>query len=90
MTPSAPWQPPDLVRGAAVASVTPRQADILTALCFGLTNFQVGRRLDISEDTVKTHAKALYRALGARDRCHAVALTVSRQLTVHVKEGQQW
>ena len=86
MTPSPAWQPPRLTTGRTVASITPRQADVLTGLAHGLTNLQIARRLYLSEQTVKTHAKALYRALGARDRAHAVALTVSGQVVVHIKE----
>ena len=34
---------------------------------------EIGRDLFVSEDTVKTHARRLFRKLGARDRAHAVA-----------------
>ena len=34
---------------------------------------EIGRELFVSEDTVKTHARRLFRKLGARDRAHAVA-----------------
>jgi len=85
VTPSLPWRPPQLTTGRAVASITPRQADVLTALCLGLTNPAIARRLDISEDSVKRYTSRLYAALGARDRCHCVALAASEQITVHVK-----
>lgn len=85
VTPSQPWQPPALIHGHPVASITPRQADVLTGLCHGLSNVEIGRRLYLSEQTVKTHVKRLFRAIGARDRCHAVALAASGQITVHVK-----
>ena len=32
------------------------------------------RELFLSEDTVKTHARRLFKKLGASDRAHAVAL----------------
>jgi DNA-binding NarL/FixJ family response regulator len=39
----------------------------------GLSNGQISRELFLSEDTVKTYARRLYRAVGAWDRAHAVA-----------------
>lgn len=80
------WRAPELVKEPVAVELTPRQADVLTGLHHGLTNVQIGNRLGMSEETVKTHAKRLFRALGARDRCHAVSLTASGRLTVHVKE----
>jgi DNA-binding NarL/FixJ family response regulator len=41
------------------------------------SNRQIGRNLFISEDTVKSHVKAILRKLGARDRAHAVSLVLS-------------
>ena len=38
------------------------------------SNAEIGRELYLSEDTVKTHARRLFRKLGASDRAHAVAL----------------
>lgn len=81
-----PWRPPQIAVDRPVVTVTPRQADALTGLCLGLTNFQIGRRLGVAEETAKTHVVRLLRVLGARDRCHAVALATSGQVTVNVKE----
>ena len=50
-----------------------REIQVLRAMSDGCSNAEIGRRLFISEDTVKTHARRLYRKLGARDRAHAVA-----------------
>ena len=51
-----------------------REVQVLTAMCEGKHNAEIGRELFVAEDTVKTHAKRLYRKLGARDRAHAVAI----------------
>ena len=40
----------------------------------GKSNGEIGRQLYLSEDTVKTHARRLFRKLGAADRAQAVAL----------------
>ena len=53
--------------------LTRRELDILTTIVAGLSNKEIARRFALSEDTVKTHARRLFRKLGARDRAHAVA-----------------
>ena len=40
----------------------------------GRSNGEIGRELFLSEDTVKTHARRLFRKLGAADRAQAVAM----------------
>jgi len=82
------WTPPPLEGEPSIHEITQRQADVLTGLHMGLTNFQIGRRFHMAEDTVKTHAKRLYRVLDARDRCHVVSLTASGHVSVYVKDTQ--
>jgi two-component system nitrate/nitrite response regulator NarL len=69
-----------------IVVITPRQADVLTGLCEGLSNADIGARLYITEDTVKTHVRRLLPVLGARSRCHAVALVLSGQVRVLVHD----
>ena len=57
--------------------LTRRESDVLDELIQGQSNRQIGRNLFISEDTVKSHVKAILRKLGARDRAHAVSLVLS-------------
>ena len=40
----------------------------------GHTNREIGRKLSLSEDIVKTRSRTIFGKLGARDRAHAVAL----------------
>lgn len=51
-----------------------REHQVLHGMARGLDNLAIGQELGIAEDTVKTHAKRLYRKLVAADRAHAVAL----------------
>jgi DNA-binding NarL/FixJ family response regulator len=53
--------------------LTPRELQVLRAMSDGKSNAQIGRELFLSEDTVKTHARRLFRKLGAKDRAEAVA-----------------
>ena len=54
--------------------VTRQRRAVLALLAEGLTNRQVGARLWISEDTVKTHLRETFAQIGAATRAHAVAL----------------
>jgi DNA-binding NarL/FixJ family response regulator len=54
-------------------ALTERELQVLRGMSEGCSNAEIGRQLFVSEDTVKTHARRLFRKLGARDRAHAVA-----------------
>ncbi|KGH44889.1 LuxR family transcriptional regulator, partial [Modestobacter caceresii] len=56
--------------------LTRRESDVLDELLQGQSNRAIGKNLFISEDTVKSHVKAILRKLGARDRAHAVSLVL--------------
>lgn len=56
-----------------LVTLTERELQVLRAMADGKSNAEIGRELFVSEDTVKTHARRLFRKLGARDRAHAVA-----------------
>jgi DNA-binding NarL/FixJ family response regulator len=47
---------------------------VLTGMSRGRSNAEIGKELYLSEDTVKTHARRLFRKLGAADRAQAVAV----------------
>lgn len=53
-------------------TLTDRELQVLRGMSQGKSNGHIGRELYLSEDTVKTHARRLFRKLGARDRAHAV------------------
>jgi DNA-binding NarL/FixJ family response regulator len=64
-TPRAPTDPG--------VQLTERELQVLRGMSQGKSNGQIGRELYLSEDTVKTHARRLFRKLGVRDRAQAVA-----------------
>ena len=53
--------------------LTEREMQVLHGMSQGKSNGQIGRELYLSEDTVKTHARRLFRKLGVRDRAQAGA-----------------
>jgi DNA-binding NarL/FixJ family response regulator len=59
-------------RSLADLGITERQADVLRLVCKGLSNLEIGRQLNIAENTVKQHAHAAYRALGVSSRTEAM------------------
>jgi len=60
--------------------LTKREIEVLTGMSHGRSNAQIGAELYLSEDTVKTHARRLFRKLGASDRAQAVAIGLRRGL----------
>ena len=54
--------------------LTRRELEVLSGMSNGRSNAQIGADLYLSEDTVKTHARRLFRKLGAADRAQAVAM----------------
>lgn len=59
---------------AAAPTLTEREMQVLTGMSRGRSNAEIGKELYLSEDTVKTHARRLFRKLGAADRAQAVAI----------------
>ncbi len=66
--------------GPPQATLTERELQVLTGMSQGKSNSAIGRELYLSEDTVKTHARRLFRKLGVNDRAQAVALGFRRGL----------
>ena len=66
---------PRAVEGSTPApALTEREMQVLTGMSRGRSNAEIGKELFLSEDTVKTHARRLFRKLGAADRAQAVAV----------------
>jgi DNA-binding NarL/FixJ family response regulator len=55
-------------------TLTERELQVLRGMGRGRSNNEIGKELYLSEDTVKTHARRLFRKLGAADRAQAVAM----------------
>jgi DNA-binding NarL/FixJ family response regulator len=73
-----------LIRGErrddAAVPLTEREMDVLSLLGAGLSNKEIGERLYLSPDTVKTHLGNIYRKLEVESRAHAVAVALRRGL----------
>ena len=53
--------------------LTEREMQVLRGMANGKSNAQIGRELYRSEDTIKTHARRLFRKMRVNDRAQAVA-----------------
>jgi DNA-binding NarL/FixJ family response regulator len=65
-----------------LASLTPRERDILSCLAEGAGRQDVAERLHLSANTVRTHLQNLMAKLGVHSTLEAVALTRPQQLLI--------
>ncbi|MFF4869172.1 response regulator transcription factor [Streptomyces sp. SID5770] len=59
-------------RSERLTALTAREREVLVLVAGGLSNDEIGRRLDVSPLTVKTHVNRTMAKLGARDRAQLV------------------
>jgi len=60
--------------------VTDREREVLTLLAEGLMLEEIGNRLGIGGETVRTHVRNASDRLGASNRTHAVAIAIRNKL----------
>jgi DNA-binding NarL/FixJ family response regulator len=63
-----------------VDDLTEREKEVLQLLAAGLTNKEIGSRLDIAENTVKNHLKSILGKLHLQNRVQAAALAIQQGL----------
>ena len=68
----------EIAEHAADDALTPRELDVLRLVAGGNANKEVGARLSLTEETVKSHVRSILAKLKANDRTHAVAIGVRR------------
>ncbi|MFC4947899.1 response regulator [Pseudonocardia sp. GCM10023141] len=60
--------------GRRLERLTDREHDVLRQIARGATNAEIARALHLSEATVKTHVRAIFTKLDARDRAAAIVI----------------
>jgi DNA-binding NarL/FixJ family response regulator len=62
-------------QGPGADMLTPREADVLELLQSGRSNAQIAMALHVGVETVRTHARNIYRKLGVKTRRELASLT---------------
>lgn len=72
--------PPAVSTGSAIASLSPREVDILRGIARGASNKEIGREHGIAETTVKIHVQHILRKLDVSSRVHAAVIATEQGL----------
>lgn len=58
--------------------LTPREREVLRGVCEGLANKEIGTRLNVTENTVKSFIQQLFEKTGVRTRAGLVAVAIEQ------------
>ena len=70
------WQNTSGTRASKWDSLSPAELRVLTHVCRGLTNPEIGAELFLSRRTVQSHLYSMFKKLGVRSRAELVSLAI--------------
>jgi DNA-binding NarL/FixJ family response regulator len=73
---------------ARVPQLSPREREIMHLMAEGNTADQIGEKISVSVETVRTHVRNVIRKLQARNRVHAIAMALERG-EIQLEQGNQ-
>ena len=68
----------EVAENSGKENLSGRELDVLRLIATGNANKEIGARLSIGEDTVKSHVTSILAKLDANDRTHAVTIALKR------------
>jgi two-component system, NarL family, nitrate/nitrite response regulator NarL len=71
--------PPD-PEAAKIAALTQRERDVIALICQGLPNREIGKKLYLSESTVRHHLTSIFDKLGVQSRLELVIYAYRQNL----------
>ena len=77
---------PELPAAPGIERLTAREHEVFLLVAAGYTNAEIGARLYVGDETVKTHVSRILAKLGLRDRVHAVRYAYRHGL-IHDEPG---
>lgn len=77
---AAPLAHPATTAGTSIASLSPRELDILRGIVRGASNKEIAREHGIAETTVKIHVQHVLRKLDVSSRVHAAVIATEHGL----------
>lgn len=70
----------DRQRLMALHGLTPKEAEVVEAVALGLTNKEIGERLDVAAETIRTHISSALQKTGAKNRAALVSVAFAALL----------
>jgi len=73
--------PPEIsmrMNGRMVSHLSTREAEVLSYIAKGLSNKEIGAKLNVVEGTIKLHVNSILAKLGVSDRTQAILAAVKR------------
>lgn len=69
------------VKDSHATELSARQEEIIRLVAEGCSNREIGAKLHLSENTIKTHLQAIFSKLSVRNRAQAAAVATNHRLT---------
>lgn len=68
------------VKAIPFSDLNPRQSEILRLVAEGHSNREIGMKLHLSENTIKTHLQTIFNKLSVRNRVEAAVVATNRKI----------
>jgi DNA-binding CsgD family transcriptional regulator len=79
--------PKSVARSSDLDLLTDREREVLGLICEGRNDADMGRMLNLSQNTVRNHIASLYRKIGVNRRSAAIIWARERAITSHDAPG---